>query len=182
MLMNKEDSLLLIIDVQEKLAPAMASPREVINSCSQLLNVAKVLGVPCIITEQYSKGLGRTMVDLRGIVGDDFEYLEKLEFSCVKSSVVFDAIKKTNKKQIILAGVETHICITQTALDLKNAGYDVFVVSNACSSRDPIQNVLGLQRVMNNGVEVVSSEMVVFEWLGKAGTAEFKEISKKYII
>ena len=78
--------------------------------------------------------------------------------------------------------METHICVVQTAIDLKLAGYDVFVVSNACSSRQQLQHVLGLQRLMHSGIDVVSSEMVIFEWLEKAGTEEFKSITRKYVI
>ena len=181
MLMKQTSSLLLIIDVQEQLAPVMDSPRDVINGCSQLIAVAKRLGIPFVITEQYPKGLGSTMIDLRNEAGDDAIYYPKVEFSCAKNENILKAIEVANKKQIIIAGVETHICVIQTALDLLSLGYEVFVVSNACSSRSPVQNDIGLRRLANNGVDVVTSEMVIFEWLEKAGTPEFKEISKKYI-
>ena len=160
----------------------MESPREVINGCVQLINVAKELNVPLIICEQYPKGLGPTMVDLRKAVGEGFNFISKLDFSCARSEEVMNIIKESGKKQIILAGVETHICITQTAIGLKDLGYEVFVVSNACSSREGIQNAMGLQRIMNHGIDVVTSEMVIFEWLEKAGTPEFKEISRRYVI
>lgn len=182
MLMKRSESLLLIIDVQERLAPAMDSPREVITNCSKLLAVAKSLDVPFIIAEQYPQGLGQTMVDLRQAAGEEARYYAKTEFSCTQNSEIMAAIEKSGKKQIIIAGIETHICITQTALELKKAGFEVFVVSNACSSRDSLQNVLGLQRMSRNGVDIVSSEMVMFEWLEKSGTEEFKEISRKYIV
>lgn len=182
MLMNRDKSLLLIIDVQERLAPAMDSPREVITGCAHLVGVAKRLGVPFIITEQYPKGLGATMIDIRQEAGENVTYLPKLDFSCVRDENIFAAIENSGRKQIILAGIETHICITQTAIDLKAAGYDVFVVSDACASRVQTQNILALQRLMKNGIDVVTAEMVMFEWLEKAGTDEFKEISKKYII
>ena len=182
MLIKKDASLLLIIDVQERLAPAMDNPREVINGCANLIGVAKRLKIPFIITEQYPKGLGQTMVDLRKEAGDEACYYEKLEFSCACNSGIYDEIKKHGKKQIILACIETHICILQTALHLQELGYEVFVVANACSSRKPMQNIMALQRLMRNGVDVVTSEMVFFEWLEKAGTDVYKEISRKYII
>lgn len=182
MLMKRDDSLVLIIDVQERLAPAMDNPREVINGCAQLIGVAQNLQIPFLITEQYSKGLGPTMVDLRQEAGEGVEYLPKMEFSCARNVEIMQKIKQSGKKQIIIAGIETHICVTQTALDLQAAGYDVFVVSNACSSRNPIQAVIAFQRLSHHGVDVVSSEMVIFEWLEKAGTEEFKNISKKYIV
>ena len=180
--MKKTDSLLLVIDVQERLAPAMDNPREVINGCAQLIGVARELNIPCIISEQYPQGLGQTMIDLRNEAASDVIYCPKLEFSCLKNTEIGQQIKKHNKKQIIIAGVETHICVVQTAIDLKLAGYDVFVVSNACSSRQQLQHVLGLQRLMHSGIDVVSSEMVIFEWLEKAGTEEFKSITRKYVI
>lgn len=182
MLMKQDSSLLLIIDVQEHLAPAMDSPREVINGCAQLLGVARKLQIPFIITEQYPKGLGQTMVDLRQEAGEAAIYHSKVEFSCAKNDEIMQAIEKSGRKQIIIAGVETHICVTQTALELQEKGYEVFVVSNACSSRNPLQGVLGLQRLLRHGIDVVTSEMVIFEWLERAGSPEFKEISKKYII
>jgi len=182
MLMKKTDSLLLIIDVQERLAPAMENPREVINSCATLLGVARELAIPCIITEQYPQGLGQTMIDLRNETAADAKYYSKLEFSCLKNDKIANEIKHNKKRQIIIAGVETHICVVQTAIELQAAGYEVFVVSNACSSRKQLQHVLGLQRLMHSGVEVVSSEMVIFEWLEKAGTEEFKSITRKYVI
>ena len=122
------------------------------------------------------------MVDLRQKAGDDACYYEKLEFACGCNSGIFEQIKKCGKKQIIIAGIETHICVLQTALHLQELGYEVFVVANACSSRKPIQNIMALQRLMRNGVDVVTSEMVFFEWLEKAGSDIFKEISRQYII
>ena len=182
MLMKKNDSLLLVIDVQERLAPAMDAPREVINGCAALLGVAGELDIPCIITEQYPQELGQTMVDLRNEAGEKTLYLPKLEFSCLRNDDIRAAIKNSGKKQIIIAGVETHICVVQTAFELQAAGYDVFVVSNAWSSREQIQHVLGLQRLMHGGVEVVTIEMVIFEWLEKAGSQQFKDITRKYVI
>ena len=127
MLMKKTDSLLLVIDVQERLAPAMDNPREVINGCAQLLGVARELNIPCIITEQYPQGLGQTMIDLRNEAAPDVSYCSKLEFSCLKNAEIAQEIKKHNKKQIIIAGVETHICVVQTAIELKMAGYDGYL-------------------------------------------------------
>lgn len=182
MLMKKDESLLLVIDVQERLAPAMDNPREVINGCSKLLGVAKRLNVPFIITEQYPKGLGATMFDLRKEAGEEVYYLPKTEFSCARNPEIMEAIKKSSKRQIIIAGLETHICIVQTALELQAEGYEVFVVSNACSSRQPVQHILALQRLLQHNVDVVTIEMVIFEWLEKAGSDEFKEITRKYVI
>ena len=169
MLMRKEDALLLVIDVQERLVTAMDNPREVINNCARLVAVAKKLEIPFIITEQYPKGLGQTIIDVRQAADDDTAYVEKLEFSCAKNSRLLDLLKQSGKKQIILAGVETHICILQTALELKEEGFEVFVVADSCSSRKNLQHVYALQRLAHCNIEVVTYEMIVFEWLEKAG-------------
>lgn len=182
MLMDRKESLLLIIDVQEGLVTAMDSPREVINGCAGLVAVAKRLDIPFLITEQYPRGLGKTIVDVRQAAGEKMPYFEKLEFSVLRNEKIADALKSGNRKQIIIAGVETHICVLQTAIDLKERGYEVFVVSNACSSRQNLQHAFALQRMNHNGIEVVTGEMVIFEWLEKAGTEEFKEISRKYVL
>ena len=113
-----------------------------------------------------------------------------LKFVTIKKSVIkpyweeekiMSAIKASGKKQIILAGAETHICLLQTAMDLQKQGYEVFVVSNACSSRDATQNMMALQRLAHNNIDIVTSEMVIFEWLEKAGTDEFKQIVSQYV-
>lgn len=176
MLMNKNDSLLLIIDVQEHLAPAQESPREVINGCAALLKVAQNLVVPYVVAEQSQNTFGPTMIDLRRVVGDSFKYYEKDTFSCFKNKEIRNTIKLSGKNQIVIAGLETHICILQTALDLRKAGYEVFVVADACSSRNALQNALGVQRLIKNEVDVVTVEMVTFEWLENAHSPKFKEI------
>ncbi len=180
--MNLEKSLLLVIDVQERLVTAMDSPREVINACTKLVAVAARLNVPFIITEQYPQGLGQTIIDVRQAAGDKGIFTEKLEFSAAHNPEILQLIKKSGKKQIIIAGVETHVNVLQTAIQLKDLGYEVFVVANAVSSRENMQHAFALQRMAKAGVEVVTSEMVIFEWLEKAGTDIFKEITRKYVI
>ncbi|MDR1026102.1 MAG: isochorismatase family protein [Lactobacillus sp.] len=181
MLMNRENSLLLIIDIQERLTPAMDSAREVITNSTKLVELANELKVPFIINEQYPKGLGSTMFDIKSKAGEKANYIEKISFSSGKDEATLKAIKKTKKKQIIIAGIETHICVLQSAIDLKEAGYEVFLVADACSSRAREQNIFGLQRMMQNGIQIVTFEMVFFEWFEKAGSPEFKELSKKLV-
>lgn len=182
MLMNRQDSLLMIIDVQERLAPAMDDPRQVISNSARLVGAAKAMNVPFIITEQYPQGLGATMIDVRQEAGDDAAVFSKLHFSCAREPEILRAIQASGRKQIILAGAETHICLLQTAMDLQERGYAVFVVSNASSSRNAVQNIMALQRMAHDGIDIVTSEMVIFEWLEKAGTDEFKQIVNKYIL
>lgn len=179
MLMNRNDSLLLIIDVQEHLAPAQESPRDVINGCASLLDIAKKLNIPFIVAEQNHKSFGPTMIDLRIVLGDDVNYYEKDTFSCYKNPEIKELIEKSGKKQIIVAGLETHLCVLQTALDLHKAGYEVFVVADACSSRNGMQSALGIQRLLQNDVDVVTVEMAIFEWLENSRSPEFKEVWAK---
>lgn len=179
MLMKKEDSLLLIIDVQENLAPAQENPREVINGCAALLDVAKKLNIPFVVAEQDRKKFGPTMVDLRNVVGDSVRYFAKDTFSCYKNKEIRKAVEASDKKQIIIAGLETHICVLQTAIDFVAAGYEVFVVADGSSSRNGFQNAMGIQRLLRNGVDVVTAEMVVFEWLESSKNPEFKQIWNK---
>ena len=176
MLMSKDKAALLIIDVQEHLAPAQESPREVISGCASLLDIAKKLDVPYIVAEQSQKSFGPTMIDLRIVLGDDFKYFEKETFSCYKNKEIREAIEQTGRKQIVIAGLETHICVLQTAVDFHNAGYDVFVVADSCSSRSGIQSALGIQRLLQEGISVVTLEMVMFEWLEKSGSPVFNEL------
>ena len=176
MLMKRDDSLLLIIDVQERLAPAMDSPREVITGCAKLIGVARRLGVPFIITEQYPKGLGPTMADLRQAAGDDAGYLSKTEFSCARNKEIMNNIKKSGKKQIIIAGIESHICVLQTAIALLNAGHKVFVVKDACASRDSDEFKAGIAYMKDAGAKIVTTEIALFELLKSSKHPMFKPV------
>ncbi len=176
MLINKDNSLLLIIDVQENLTPVQESPRGVINGCMTLLEVAGELDIPYVIAEQDHKVFGSTMIDLRNVMKKDTCYYEKDTFSCFKNQKIREAVKKINKKQIVIAGLETHLCVLQTAIDFHDAGYEVFVVADSCSSRSSFQNSMGIQRLIQHGIDVVSREMVLFEWMDKSGSKLFDEL------
>lgn len=176
MLMNKDNSMLLVIDVQEGLTPVQESPREVINGCTTLLEVAGELNIPCIVAEQDHKVFGSTMIDLRNVINNDATYYEKDTFSCYKNEAIRKAVEKSGKKQLIIAGLEMHLCVLQTAIDFHEAGYEVFVVVDASSSRSNFQNALGVQRLTKNGIDIVSREMVLFEWLDRSGSELFNEL------
>ena len=115
--MNKDDSILLIIDVQENLAPAQESPREVINGCAALLNVAKKMDIPYLVAEQDRNKFGPTMIDLRHVLGEADCYYEKDTLSCYKNDGIRQAVEHSGKKQLVIAGLETHLCVLQTAID-----------------------------------------------------------------
>ncbi len=181
MLINKTNSCLLIIDVQERLISAMDSPRNVIDGCSRLLKGAKILNVPVIITEQYPKGLGNSIFEIKDSAPDKAVFFHKTSLSALREDGFMEKMTSTGKKQIIIGGIEEHVCVLQTAVDLKEKGFDVFVVTDACDSRTR-QNKTGAEiRLRQEGIFLVTTEMVLFEWLEKAGSPEFKEIQNRLI-
>jgi nicotinamidase-related amidase len=178
-LIDARKSTFLLVDAQDRLLPAMASPAEVESRCAILLKAAKALEVPVAVSEQYPKGLGHTVAALKAELGNA-PVFEKFCFSCWKDPAIKEhlvAHHEANRPLVILAGVEAHVCVLQTAIDLAGAGFGVFAVADAMSSRSPAATALALDRMRQSGVPVVNTEMVVFELLGRAGTAEFKELS-----
>lgn len=179
MLLNRDDSLLLLIDVQEKLTPAVLNTELFIARCQWLLKLAQKVGVPILVSEQYPQGLGGTIKQLQPYLKQE-ECIDKVHFSCMGEPQYVAQLHQFQKKQLILIGIETHVCVLQTALEMKNEGYDVFVVADAVSCRGELNMKYGLKRMKQEGVRLLTSEMVFFEWLRKAGTAKFKELSKEF--
>ncbi|MCR6628767.1 MAG: hydrolase [Magnetospirillum sp.] len=175
MLIDPQASSLLIVDVQENLGPVMADPRAVYRNCALLLRAAARLGIPVTVSEQYPKGLGPTLGELRELLPEG-AVLEKLHFSCAADAGIAARLAGLDRPQVVVAGIEAHVCVLQTALGLKAAGYQVFVAGDACSSRLAANHQSALARMAANGVEVAATESVVFEWLQRAGTAEFKDL------
>ncbi|HQR60165.1 MAG TPA: isochorismatase family protein [Methylophilaceae bacterium] len=171
-------SQLVLIDVQEKLSGVMpAAPlQELLRSCALLLQASRLLEVPVIYTEQYPKGLGATHADL-GIWLDSGSRVEKICFSCYEEPAFRNKLHG-DRSQILLAGMEAHICILQTALQLQTMGKQVFVVEDAVISRKPENKVNALARLRQAGVIVTNTESVVFEWLRVAEGDAFKQISR----
>ncbi len=176
MLLNKEQSCVVLIDVQKKLTPLIRDPEILINNCQSLLQLANDMGVPHIIMEQYPEGLGSTVKPLHNFSNA----LPKVHFSCWRDPGFKELLPIMKKTQILLSGIETHVCVLQTALDLIAANYQVFVVVNAISSRNLIDHKYGLKRMQQAGVNLITLEMVFFEWLRQAGTLEFKLLSQKF--
>jgi nicotinamidase-related amidase len=179
MLLSRDKSQLLIIDVQEKLLPAMSAPERVVERCERLVRAARALEIPITISEQYPRGIGATVAPLREALGNAGSVMEKIEFSCLRNDALRDHLHELRRKgrpQVVLGGIEAHVCVTQTAIDLEDQGFEAFVAADATSSRAKSSRKLALDRMRRSGVDVVDSEMVVFEWLGKAGTPEFKEL------
>lgn len=179
MLMLSDRSVLLLIDLQERLQPAIDEAATVLDACLWLTRVARRLEVPVICTEQYPKGLGPTISALRELVPDEC-LVEKMHFSAVAEQGLFRA-PGGDRAQFVVAGTEAHVCVQQTVLDLLAAGRRVFVVEEAVGSRRKSDKVLALDRMRRHGADIVSREMVVFEWLRQAGSELFREISREFI-
>lgn len=168
---NNEESMLLVIDVQEKLVN-MLSDENIKTNSIKLAKACGILEVQAVITEQYPKGLGSTIEAIKEAL-PDAKYVEKTSFSAYKE----DEIKKyLSQKQIIIYGIETHICVLQTALDLLKEGYEVFVVQDACGSRTEENKLAALRRLIHAGAQIVTTEMVIFELLESSKHPKFKEV------
>ncbi|MFN3077822.1 MAG: hydrolase, partial [Alphaproteobacteria bacterium] len=180
MLIGSDTSTLLIIDVQERLAPVMDDPRKVLRGCALLVHAATRLGIPVTITEQYPKGLGPTMFDVRDLAPEG-STLVKTAFSCAAEPTVMarlDGFAAAARPGVVVAGIEAHVCVLQTALGLKALGREVFVVTDACSSRHAESEAAAYRRMATVGVHLVTLEMVLFEWLGGREHPAFKEIHR----
>lgn len=177
MLVSAANSTLLIVDVQERLAPVMDEPRRVIVGCATLMVAANRVGVPTLVSEQYVKGLGPTMVDLRDLAPPE-NFLEKTAFSCAADARILARIEASGRRQVVIAGIEAHVCVLQTALGLKTAGFETFVVAEACSARRKESEAAAWRRLGNAGVGLLTLEMALFEWLGGKDHPAFKDIQR----
>ena len=177
MLLDKKQSLLWLIDLQERLISKISNAEKIIHNSKWLLSLADECLVPIMIAEQYPKGLGKTVSDLEiwhNLV------LEKHEFSAYQNKLMYETLNFHRKNQIILLGIETHVCILQTALDLLSDGYSVYVVIDCVSSRNKLDHKYALKRLKQAGVMLITKEMVFFEWLQNSNAKNFKELSKYY--
>lgn len=174
--LNQKDSLVLIIDIQEKLLNAVFNKTTLEKKAQIMAGITKILAIPTVVTEQYPKGLGATVASVKTSLADDAKFFEKTSFSALKNEELLDAIKKLNKKQIIIFGIETHICVSQTTTALIEAGYDVSVIKDACGSRSEEEYSAGLARMKENGAHIITTEIALFEWLEGAKHPNFKEV------
>lgn len=179
-LINKTDSLLLIIDVQEKLVPFINNKDEILNKINSLIHLANEMDVPVILSEQYPKGLGSTDKTLKENL-KNFEYICKTHFSCCENQNFNSILKKLDRKQIIIAGIESHVCVLQSAISLLLLGYEVFIVANAVSSRFKIDHKYALKRMQQFNIQLVTFEMVFFEWIHDSASNDFKRLSKTFL-
>lgn len=179
MRIKAETSTLLIIDIQARLFPVIDDCQALADNALWLQQVARRIGVPVLLTEQYSKGLGQTIPVLRD-AHEPAAIIEKLHFSAVSEGELF-ARPGGERPQFVVCGSEAHVCVLQTVLDLLAAGRRVFVVAEAVGSRRASDKALALARMQQAGASIVSREMVAFEWLEQAGSELFRDVSKAFI-
>jgi nicotinamidase-related amidase len=176
--LDRNDAVLVVIDVQERLMPVIHDRFEVEQNLERLIRGAQILSVPVLVTEQYVKGLGPTIEPLRQALGESYRPIEKQCFSAHGCAPFAAQLGALDRRQVLLAGVETHVCVYQTARDLLSEGRAVWVVADAVSSRSVRNRDIALQRMMGDGARLSSTEMALFELLGVAGTEEFRAISR----
>ncbi|MCY2929644.1 MAG: isochorismatase family protein [Planctomycetota bacterium] len=175
-MLTTDKTLLVIVDIQDKLARVMPERDALAQSASRLIRGANALGVPILFTEQNPAGLGPTVAELRPLLPG--EPIVKRAFSCCGERAFVQALRAAGRRQILLAGIETHVCVYQTARDLRADGYDVEVVVDAVASRTPANRALGLEKIRAAGAAVTSVEAALFELLAVAEGPAFKEILK----
>ena len=180
MLLSQENCYLLIVDVQEKLVPLVQNSESLIANCHWLMRLARELDIPVIVSEQYPRGLGKSVEAIRTYWVEE-EVLEKVHFSCLKDTTCRDRLADIDRPQVVIAGIESHVGILQTALELIESGKEVFVVEDAISARHDVDHRLAVERMRQAGIQIISKEIVFFEWLEQAGTDTFKALSKTFI-
>lgn len=175
MLLDRNRVQLGVIDIQERLVPAIHESARVVDVAQRLIRAARRLSIPVWASEQYPKGLGPSVPELASHLRPD-EILVKTAFSCAKEPALSAYIEDLRRRQIVLCGMESHVCILQTAIDLKHHGYDVAVVLDGVSSRLPENVQAAVARMRHAGIWIVTLEMVLFEWIGDSGDPAFSDI------
>lgn len=174
-MLDVENSLLLVIDIQERLVASLDKDI-IVSKVGKLVDAANILDVPIVLSEQYPKGLGHTVPTIAEKLKADTPIVEKCSFSLLREEGFLDKIKAYGKKQIVICGIETHICVHQTAAELMDAGFEVFVAKDACASRNKYEFKQGIDAMHDNGAKISCVEIILFEWLRSAKNPKFKEV------
>jgi len=176
--LSRGSSVLVLVDLQESLLSAIPDRQALLSRCSLLAKAAERLSIPVLVTTQNAIRLGITAPELTAGFDADTPLFEKMTFSAARCPAFMEYVRETGRKQIVVCGVETHICVAQSAIDLKEMGFAVTVVADACSARSVERHKLGMERIRDLGVLPAAAEAVVYEWLEQAGTDEFRDILK----
>ncbi|SHF66383.1 Nicotinamidase-related amidase [Mariniphaga anaerophila] len=177
MRITKENTVGLIIDIQERLFPAVWEKEMFLKNCQTLIQGLNELGTPLVVTQQYTKGLGETIDEIKSLI-PDFQYIEKRDFSCCDEPLVIEALKTRQAKNVIICGAESHVCVLQTAIDLKEAGYTPIIVLDGVSSRTAESIEIAKERFRFEGIMITSVEAILFELTRTSTAPEFRAISK----
>jgi nicotinamidase-related amidase len=175
MLLEVARSLVLLVDTQTRLAPAIPDADACVQRCRLLIEAARRLDVPVLAAEQYPQGLGPTVPELAALL-QPAQVHAKRHFSCAAVPEIVAALEALARPTIVICGMEAHICVLQSALGLKAQGFAPMVVADAVASRQPASREIALQRLQGHGIEIVTAEMVIFEWLREADTPAFRSI------
>ena len=175
LLMGRANSALIVIDVQEKLVPAISEGPKLVWNIERLVKAAKILDVQVRLTEQYPQGLGPTVEPLKELLG---EAAEKSMISCRECESMFEELRSAGITNLALAGIESHVCVMQTALDCITAGFNVFLVVDASGSRFESDHKIALRRMESSGCFLTTAEATMFEWCESSKSPEFKSISQ----
>lgn len=177
MRITRENTTGLVIDIQDRLFPVMWEKEKFLKNCQILIQGMNELGIPMVVTQQYTKGLGETVEGIKSVL-PDFQSIEKREFSCCDEPAVNLKLAELQTKNVIICGIESHVCVLQTAIDLKEAGYHPVVVMDCVSSRSPESIELVKERFRFEGIMMTSVESILFELTRSSAVPEFRAVSK----
>ncbi len=177
-LLDRERSVVLVIDLQESYRGKLANEPRVVASAARLLDAAGVLGVPVVLTEQYPKGLGRTREEIASHLPPGVARFEKTAFSCLGAPGLRAHLEQLGRPQVVIAGIETHVCVSQTVHELLAAGWQAHLVRDAMTARFALEDEAGFAKMTASGALPASLESVVFEWLRDARSPDFKAVHK----
>lgn len=173
-----QDTVGLIIDYQDRIIPVMDKREELIHNTLRLIEGLKTLQIPKVVTQQYTKGLGVTIGPIANALGEDCMYHDKITFSCLDTKEILEELQNYNKKNVIVCGIEAHVCVLQTVIDLIEHGYNVILVEDCISSRKVNDKKIALKRLAAEGAILTTYESILFELTRESGTEIFKVISK----
>ncbi|HEX8737996.1 MAG TPA: hydrolase [Pyrinomonadaceae bacterium] len=174
--LDKQQTALVVVDMQEAFRKAIPAFPEIVSRIAQMIRGCRLLDVPVIVTEQYPKGLGKTAEEILFSLPDDFEFVEKTAFSSCGAQLFTEKLENFSAKQILVCGIETHICVNQTAHDLLANGYQVHILTDCVGSRFEHDKLAAIQKLTMNGAFPSSLEMALFELLRDSKHEQFKEI------
>lgn len=175
-IIKRDDCVFLLIDIQEKFLPVIYDIQSVIDNANRLVQSALILDIPLLVTEQYPKGLGRTVDGVK--LKSDQKIIEKISFDCFRCDEFANTIDQINRKTLVIFGIEAHVCVLKTTLSALSEGYEVHLIADAVSSRTQRNRDIAIERMRQSGAFIASTEMILFQLMDKAGTDEFKAISK----